>query len=87
MPNPHYSHTATLLPQGKVLIAGGWLDNSGDITPDAELYDRDKHVDFDDTHERRANRPYGHVARQWKSAARCGCGQWPAGALHQRRVV
>jgi len=39
MPNPHYSHTATLLPQGKVLIAGGWLDNSGDITPNAELYD------------------------------------------------
>jgi hypothetical protein len=32
------NHTATLLPDGKVLVAGGW-DSSDNILPSAELYD------------------------------------------------
>jgi WD40 repeat protein len=35
--SPHYDHTATLLPDGKVLVAGGW-DGTGN-TGIAELYD------------------------------------------------
>src|SRR5216684_4158561 len=35
---PRFDHTATLLPNGKVLIAGG-MERNGLIEPTAELYD------------------------------------------------
>jgi hypothetical protein len=37
MVSPRYFHTATLLPNGKVLVLGGG-DNSGGILAAAELY-------------------------------------------------
>ena len=38
---PRDSHTATLLPSGRVLIAGGTYDSTGDLAQYAELYDPD----------------------------------------------
>ena len=37
--SPHAGHTATLLPNGKVLVAGGYDMNIGNETASAELYD------------------------------------------------
>ena len=34
-----WNHTATLLNNGKVLVAGGGVDASGNVTATAELYD------------------------------------------------
>ena len=39
MTTARYSHTATLLPSGKVLVAGGWNNSSGGFLASAELYD------------------------------------------------
>jgi N-acetylneuraminic acid mutarotase len=41
MPNPHAGHTATLLPDGKVLIAGGYVTTNFDEvrTATSEIYD------------------------------------------------
>jgi len=37
--NSHQWHTASLLADGKVLVAGGMLDNAGTATATAELFD------------------------------------------------
>lgn len=46
LPTPHYGHTATLLPDGKVLVAGGLITKTGGPTnsgtPSAWLYDRSR---------------------------------------------
>jgi hypothetical protein len=34
-----YDHTATLLPSGEVLVAGGFVNRSISVTRTAELYD------------------------------------------------
>jgi len=39
MNTARYVHTATLLPNGKTLVAGGWRGTSASITTSAELYD------------------------------------------------
>ena len=45
-----YLHTATLLPNGQVLVAGGWLNDL--LLASAELYDpADKGVDGDRQHD------------------------------------
>lgn len=36
---PRYAHTATLLGNGKVLIAGGWVNHSAGAVANADLYD------------------------------------------------
>ena len=39
MTSPRGGHTATLLPNGKVLLAAGYYRGAGTLTTDAELYD------------------------------------------------
>ena len=39
MITPRFFHTATLLPSGRVLIAGGWTERMFSPTAAAELYD------------------------------------------------
>jgi hypothetical protein len=41
MATDRYGHTATLLPSGKVLVAGGWNSDDGELSS-AELYDENQ---------------------------------------------
>ena len=73
MTSARYYHTATLLPNGKVLIAGG-IRRIGDLNT-AELYDRpgqrDVHGD-ERAHDLGSAIPHGDAAAQREGADRGG---------------
>ena len=55
------THTATLLPDGKVLVAGGYNDNSGGMLASAEVYDPASGI-WTFTNDSLANARYLHTA-------------------------
>ena len=76
---PRYDHTATLLPNGKVLVAGGVCS---DYLSSAELYDPATGT-WTATGAMTAGTllSHGNLAAQWKSAGRgghCITANWPA---------
>ena len=65
-----FRHTASLLPNGKILVSGG-NDSGGFLTADAELV-RSSQRDLDSYRpiDHRAFYSHGDLAGQWQSACR-----------------
>ena len=66
------SQSSTLLPNGKVLIAGGFAGSGGEYNPyrTTELYDPGSGTfELAATHVYRALRAYGYSLEKWKSTS------------------
>ena len=72
MTDARTSHTATLLRNGQVLVAGGYGDGGVGTFTSAELYDRHRNVDSNRLDEGCTKRSHGNLARKWKGADRGG---------------